>query len=139
VPLVTELINFYTLLLSKDTDKVNDESNSGQSYHPQSAKSPKWPLSGPCLTLVSLNIEGLTPEKEQLISEIVREHRCEVLCLQETHREIEHRRPNIKGMTLIIERLHEKSGSALFVKDNTQVKSAFMSCVNDIEILTVDL
>lgn len=100
---------------------------------------PKRPLSGPCLTLVSLNIEGLTPEKEQLISEIVREYKCEVLCLQETHRGVEHKRPNIKGMSLIIERPHKKYGSALFVKHNTQVKSAAMSCTKDIEILSVDL
>jgi hypothetical protein len=58
---------------------------------------PKWPLSRLCLTLVSLNIEGLTPEKEQFISEIVREHRCEVLYLQKTHRGIEYRKPNKKA------------------------------------------
>jgi len=88
---------------------------------------------------VSLNIEGLTPEKEQLILEIVWEYNCEVLCLQETLRGIEHKRPHIKDMTLIIERPHKKYGSALFVKENTQKKSAFMSCANDIEFLTADL
>lgn len=42
-------------------------------------------------------------------------------------------------MTLIIERSHKKYESDLFMKNNTQVKSAAISCTNDIEILTADL
>lgn len=37
-------------------------------------------------------------------------------------------------MTLIIEWLHKKYGNAIIVKDNTLIKSAAMSCNNDIDI-----
>jgi len=54
-------------------------------------------------------------------------------------RGVEYRRPNVKDMTHIIVRTHKKYGSAIFEKDNTLVESAATSCINDIEILTVDL
>lgn len=45
----------------------------------------------------------------------------------------------MNGMTLVIERPHNKYGSALFVKNNKSVKSASKSETNTTEILNVDL
>lgn len=106
--------------------------------NPANHSQPKRPLSVPTLHLVSLNIEGLTPKK-YVIAEILREQDCEIHLLQETHRGQEQNTPKINGMTLIIERPHNKYGSAIFVKNNIAVKSASENERNDIEILTVDL
>lgn len=99
-------------------NRENNESNTGQSYHPQLT----YTLSGSCLTLVSLNIEGLIPEQKQLISKIVREYECEVQYLQETHEGVKHKRSNKKGITLITEWPYKNYGSALFVKINSSIK-----------------
>lgn len=69
---------------------------------------------------------------------MVKDQDCEILFLQETHRGEDQNRPKINGMTLIIERPHNKYGSAIFVKSNIADKSASKSKTN-IEILTVDV
>lgn len=71
---------------------------------------PKRPFSGSTMTMISINIEGLTPEKENILAELCKTSECEVLCLQETHRETNHRRPKINGMRLVVERPHSKYG-----------------------------
>jgi len=70
---------------------------------------------------------------------MIKEQDCEILLLQETNRGEDQNRPKINGMTLIIERPHNKYGSAIFLKSNIAVKSASKSETNNIEILTVDL
>lgn len=54
--------------------------------HPTNHSRPKLPLSGPALTLVSLKIEGLTPQKQITIAEMVKEQYFKILLLQKTHR-----------------------------------------------------
>jgi len=88
---------------------------------------------------VSLNIEGLTPQKKIIILEIIRKKDCEILLLQETYRGQKQNRPKLYGITLKIERPHNKYGSAIFVKNSTAVKSASKNEMNNIEILNVDL
>jgi exonuclease III len=102
-------------------------------------KPPKRPLSRPTLLTISINIEGLSSDKENLLSNICKENNCDALLLQETHRGIEGVRPRVEGMKLILERPHDKYGSAVFVRENITVDSACLTCTDDIEILTVEI
>lgn len=96
-------------------------------------------LSGPILTINSVNIEGLSACKEQLLEDICLKRNCDVLCLQETHRDSSLRRPKINGMRLVAERPHRQYGSAIFAKPNLQVQSCGVSDINNIEVLTMEL
>ena len=69
---------------------------------------------------ISVNIEVLSSRKEDLLTNICKEYHCDILCIQETHRVLNHNRPRITGMTLTIEHPHEKHvESAMFVKDGS--------------------
>ena len=46
----------------------------------------KGPFSGPALTIMSVNVEGLSAAKEQLIADLRQRLQCAVVCIQETHR-----------------------------------------------------
>lgn len=88
---------------------------------------------------MSLNIEGLTSEKEKIISHLVKENNVDVLCLQETHRKECDHNPSITNMKIIGRRSHNKYGSAIFVRDKLSVKSVHITDEDNIEIITVDL
>lgn len=96
-------------------------------------------LSRPHLVIVSVNVEGLSVAKEELLQHIVNEPRCDILCIQETHRDDTLRRPKILGMKLAVERPHRQYGSAIFVRNDIAVLSTSHTEVNDIEILSVEL
>jgi len=89
--------------------------------------------------MISINIEGLTPEKENILAELCKTSGCEVLCLQETHRDTNHRRPKISGMRLVVERPHSKYGSAIFTKPDLDIISTGITDKNNIEIMTIDI
>ena len=74
------------------------------------------PLSEPALTVTSINIEGMFAAKQQLLAELCEKQKCDVLCVQETHRGVTAIRPNIRGMSLVAEIPHEQCGSAIFVR-----------------------
>ena len=84
------------------------------------------------LTVISENVEGLSDPKEQLLANICKTNICDVLCLQEIHRGFDYNRPKINGMMLVIERPHEKYGSAIFVKTGTIIDN------NNMAILTAE-
>ena len=75
----------------------------------------KGPFSGPALTIMSINVEGLSAAKEQLIAHLSQRPQCAVVCIQATHRGPGATRPSIPGMDLAIERPHSHYGSAIFV------------------------
>ena len=52
------------------------------------------PLSEPALTVTSINIEGMSAAKQQLLEELCEKQKCDVLCVQETHRGLKAIRPN---------------------------------------------
>ena len=54
-----------------------------------------WLFSKPSMTVISLNIEGLSSAKEDLIAKMCFKHKCTVLCLQETHRRPQSHRPKV--------------------------------------------
>lgn len=99
----------------------------------------KGPLSEPCLTIMSLNTEGISAEKQECISSACKTHSCDVLCLQETHRGPSSRRPHVPGMILVKECPHDQYGSALFVRPGIEVTNIQTSTVNNTEIITATI
>lgn len=95
-------------------------------------------FSGPQLTIISANIEGMSSAKEELLQNLCVQHGCHVLCIQETHRSHKMHRPKVKGMVLAIERPHDKYGSAIFVHPDVQVLSTALTEENNIEVLTLE-
>lgn len=77
--------------------------------------------------------------KEDLVANICKEIQCDVLCLQETHRGPQSTRPKVEGMTMAIERPHDKYGSAIFVRTGTVIEATSACDSQDIEILSVEL
>lgn len=101
--------------------------------------STKRPFSRPILYITSVNIEGLSSNKELLLENMCIYNKCDILVVQETHRSDTMPRPKIKNMNLIMERCHEKYGSAIFINPDLKVFSTAITDINDIEILTVEL
>ncbi|CAI6371000.1 unnamed protein product [Macrosiphum euphorbiae] len=99
----------------------------------------KRPLSGPALMITSINIEGLTSDKEILLENICKETLCDIICIQETHRGKDRNKPKIRGMKLVAEIPHDKHGSAIFTKPMLEIKSSDVINVEGIEILTIEL
>ncbi|VVC36851.1 Hypothetical protein CINCED_3A001314 [Cinara cedri] len=87
---------------------------------------------------ISINIEGLTESKERLLSELCSTTACDILCVQETHRDAGKRKPTISGMRMVIERPHKKYGSAIFVRPELEIVSVGLTEESDFEILTVE-
>lgn len=94
---------------------------------------------GPALTVISVNIEGFSSAKQNILAKLCSKQQCDVLCLQETHRGSENNRPTIPGMALAIERPHRQYGSAVFVKAGLVIKATSMSEDHDIEVLSAEL
>eukprot|EP00057_Strongylocentrotus_purpuratus_P005102 XP_003730216.1 PREDICTED: RNA-directed DNA polymerase from mobile element jockey-like [Strongylocentrotus purpuratus] len=95
--------------------------------------------SGRKVTVVSINTEGFSTAKQQLIGKLCKENDCVALCLQETHRGHQHIRPRIPGMKLAIERPHEKYGSAIFVRKNVIIDQTSLTEEDNIEVLAVNM
>lgn len=53
----------------------------------------KRPLSRPALTIMSINIEGILSNKEEILSELCKTHFCDVICL---HGDIIFKKPSRK-------------------------------------------
>lgn len=96
-------------------------------------------FSEPTLTVISVNIEGMSPSKQQLLHELCREQKCDVLCIQETHRDTQQRRPKVPGLQLAAEIPHAKHGSAIFVKPGIHILSVHCTHQYNIEIITLEL
>ena len=91
------------------------------------------------MTAMSINIEGLSSAKQQLVGNLCPEIDCDVLCLPETHRGQQQYRPRIPGMKLVAERPHEQYGSAVFTKRDTIIEQTSIIERDNIEILSVNL
>ena len=88
------------------------------------------------LTIISINIEGLSSTKAEILAYLCKKTACDILCVQETHRGANQPRPNISGMILIAEIPHEKYGSAMFANPAINIDSTSVSTQNNIEIIT---
>ena len=93
----------------------------------------------PDITVMSINIEGFSAVKGDIISEYCRRTKCDVLCMQETHRGKTMKRPDVSGMRIAIEIPHDKHGSVVFVRTGMDVVSVASTNKDGIEILTVEL
>jgi len=87
---------------------------------------------------ISINIEGLSDSKEELLSELCKFTACDELCVQETYRSL-HNRSKISGMQPVIKRPHGKYGSAIFVREDLNIISAKLSEELDIKIQTIEI
>ena len=90
-------------------------------------------LSGPALSIISSNIEGLTGTKQDLLADLCIKNNCDILCLQETHRGSSRIRPRIAGMTLIAEIPHDQYGSAIFARNGLIAWIVDKSSLSDTE------
>ena len=99
----------------------------------------KRPLSGPTMTIASINIEGISQEKEILLAQLCKDVQCDVLCVQETHRDQNMNTPKIDGIKLVNIIHHKKHGSAMFVKNTIAINSMQIHGAVDMEVLTIDL
>ena len=96
-------------------------------------------FSGRMVTVMSINAEGFSSVKGHLIGKNCHEIDCDILCLQETHRSLQQFCPKVPGMKLVVERPHEKYGSAIFTKRDTIIDETSLSDNDNVEILTVSL
>ena len=90
------------------------------------------------LKALSFNVEGLSLAKAELISNLCKFENCDILCLQETHRDEKTVRPRIAGMKLITELPLEKYSSAIFCKIEIQPTNVLKINQDDIELLTIE-
>lgn len=91
------------------------------------------------MTTISVNIEGLSSFKEELFQNLCRTKKCDLLCIQETHRDVHQARLPIHGMRLIAERAHRQYGSVVFGNPDIRVINVSVSGKSDLGIITVEL
>ena len=89
------------------------------------------------LTVISANIEGLTAAKASILSEMCKSECSHCLCIQETHRSTNLPRPNIAGTSLVVERPHNKYGSAILIRNGLKVKKIYERVSGTVEIITI--
>lgn len=100
---------------------------------------PNRHFSEPFLTTISINIEGISDDKEELLALLCKTTNCDVLCVQETHRDLTRNRPNVSGMKRIVEVPHLKHGSVIFARNDLVIKSSAYTNTNEVEALTIEL
>ena len=81
------------------------------------------PLPGPALSIVSINIEGFSRCKAEIMATMA--NRFDLLCMQETHISPAQHRPVIPGMKLVAEIRHRQYGSAVFSRPNLKIEEVW--------------
>ena len=96
-------------------------------------------FSGPALSTMSINIEGYSQAKADIVSTFA--HGYDIVCMQDTHIGPEHCRPSIiYGMKLIAEIRHRKYGSAVYAKPTLSIEEVHTEVTDShIELITVSL
>ena len=82
-------------------------------------------FSGPALSTMSINIEGYSQVKADIVSAFA--HGYNIVCIQESHIGPEHCRPSIHEMKLIAETRHRKYCSALYAKTDSNIELVTVS------------
>ena len=85
--------------------------------------------------VMSVIIEGLSSAKQQILVELCANHKCDMLCMQETHRGPGAVRPRVPGMNLVVEIAHGQYGSALFIHYSCTCEYTYTSSTDNIEII----
>ena len=91
------------------------------------------------MTVISVNVEGLTYSKTSILSVMCKEQHCHCLCVQETQRSKDQARPRMPGMTLVAERPHNKHGSSVFIRDCLKVNNISVCEEENVELIIVEL
>ncbi|XP_032874732.1 5-hydroxytryptamine receptor 7-like [Amblyraja radiata] len=78
------------------------------------------PSSGPALSIASINIEGFSRCKADILATAAK--RFDIVCMQETHTGPTQHRPAIPGMKLVAEIRHRQYGSAVFSRPNLAIE-----------------
>ena len=91
------------------------------------------------LTVIFANIEGRTAVKASILSEMCKRECCHYLCLQETYRSTNLPKPKIAGMSLVVERPHNKYGSAILIRSDLKVKKIYERVQGTVEIITMGM
>ena len=72
-----------------------------------------------------------------MLSVMCKRECCNCLCLHETHRSTNLPRPKIAGMLLVVERPHNKYGSAILIRNDLKVKKSYERVQGTVEIITI--
>ena len=84
---------------------------------------------------MSVNIEGQSSAKQKMCAN----HKCDVLCMQETHIGSGVVPPRVPEINLVAEIAHEQYGSVLFIRDSCPCESTSTSSTDNIEIIQATL
>ena len=123
-------VNYSIYSMMKCNQSTNDANVSHMAHH--------GPLAGPALVIGSINIEGFSSDKAEMLSSIC--SKCDIVCMQETHRKPNHRRLFLKGMNLLADFQHGKYGSAIFSRPDIAIEYTNTANSEDnIKIITVCL
>lgn len=95
----------------------------------------KRSLSGPTMTIASINIKGISQKKKLYQRNSVKMLNV-TFCAHKKHTEIT---PKINGMKLFNIIHHKKTWSAMFVNITIAIKSRQIHGAGDMEILMIDL
>ena len=87
------------------------------------------------LAVNSADVDGLTAAKASMISVRCENKHCQCLC---PHRSQTQAMPRIPGMSLIAERLHNKYGSAVFIRDYVKLKGMSICEEDDVQLITIE-
>lgn len=89
---------------------------------------------GNVLRICQLNVEGLSRNKGEILSKILRENKVDVIALQETHTEDDNalwKRGRIPGYKLVSRINHPQYGVASFVRNNLKDVSVILEEKSD--------
>ena len=89
------------------------------------------------LHAISANIEGLTASKASILSDMCKRGLCHFLCLQWTYRPTNLSRTKIAGMSLVVERPHNKYGSAILIREDLKVDNVYERVQGAVELITI--
>ena len=82
-------------------------------------------------TIASFNVEGISSAKIEILSNL----KFDILCLQETHKEMT---PDIPGMNLLIQHGNTVHGSAIYSRDKSTILGTQDLSTNGLEILRIE-
>lgn len=90
------------------------------------------------MTMATINIEDITCNKQEILSEFCRTYKFDILCIQETNCSSSACRPSFNEMHLIIEHQSATHRSAILVRNDIAVEADETS-TNAIEALTIEV
>ena len=98
------------------------------------------PLSEPALTVTSINIEGMSAAKQQLLAELCEKQKCDASLRTRNTSRVERNTTQYQRHESGLQRYpHEQYGSAIFVRNNCICDLTSTSNTNNVEIIQAQL